>query len=192
MNLSTMSLPEIALLIVIVVALCFAIYKVVKQKASTIKSADDFIEFVTTDLKDRVVNIITTIAFEQELEGSLDYDEFKDKCTDKVTAKVLEYINENLDKIPTQLAPYITDKNIRAAVVKIMEITDADKILGKVYDDKVKRFFDMQKEEEEKAAKLNAETGVEDEKLLEKDPVPTEDDSVDEDNHVDITEEIIK
>lgn len=178
MNFNDLTPAQIVFMAVVGIAFIIAIVKGVTAYVNKAKESDNFFDYIMNDFKDKVLPVITQLAFKEELTGCATYDEFKKKCIKSISLGLYQFLEENESKLPTSVVIFLTLENCEKVVDMMIQNGEIDTILEKAYDQKQHEMIEAMHEEEEKAKKLAEETAVEDETKLVKEHI-TENDTVD-------------
>lgn len=179
MDFSNLTPFESIFIIIVLVIAIIAVGKGVRNYLSKANNPEELLNYIVSDFMKDVMPIVTAIVFKHDIIGSGSVEEFKENCTDSVAEDIYKYLEQNKNKIPENLRPFLSIELCTKAVKVLFTIPEVDEILRSAYDKKQKAMLAEMEEEEKKAAKIIAETGVEDETLLERDPVGSTEELVD-------------
>lgn len=163
---------EFGLVAIVLVVIIGGIVVLLKKRMGNIETSEDLVEYIMSLLQDKIVPYILKKALEEELDGCMNYAEFRDRFANKFINELFEIatsdkLNEIL-QVPDNLKQFVTKENIRIIVDKAFQLKEVDDF---VYDTYMKlideRLKEIKKIDDEVVA-YNAKVGVEDDETLEK------------------------
>lgn len=111
---------------------CFGVFKVVKAKISEVHSLTELVNFFLTD--ETILQILNSNIAEMEL-GITHYDKFEDfllEYKSKIIISFKEYLKSK--HVPDSILKFINDENLKKAIDIIMDKTNIETELNKIFD----------------------------------------------------------